>query len=115
MPMQSRFTLTIAPETNPQARVAAPALYRSGDLPGLDPRTKEIIRATANELLDLPATAIAPFSVVIELEGDDEDPADIARHFAAAGGIASVTGDAAMIDILRAAETASIALMERRG
>jgi hypothetical protein len=52
---------------------------------------------------------------VIEIDGDDEDPADIARHFAAAGGIATVTGDAAMIDVLRAAEFASIALMERRG
>ena len=113
--MQSRFTLTISPETHSQARVAAPALYRSGDLPGLDPRAKEIIRATANELLDLPATTVAPFSVVIELDGDNEDPGDIARYFAAAGGIASVAGDDAMIDILRAAETASIALMERRG
>jgi hypothetical protein len=112
--MLSRFALSITPETNVGARTAAPALYRAADLPGIEPRTKEIIRATANELLDLPATSLAPFHVAIEIEGDEEDPADLARHFGVAATFAARTGDAAALDVLRAAESASIALMERR-
>ena len=110
----SRFTLSITPEANPAARTAAPALYRAADFPGIEPRTKEVIRATAIELLDLPATAVAPFHVAIELEGDEEDPADIARHFGVAATFASRAGDAAALDVLRAAESASIALMGSR-
>ena len=110
--MLSRFTLSLTPETLTSASTAAPALYRAAALPDLDRRARELITASAEALIDLPASPQAPFHLAVEIDGDDEEPADLAHHFATAATAAERVGDAGALDLLRAAERASRALTE---
>lgn len=110
--MQSRFTLTLTTDTHTVAATAAPALYRAAGLPDLDERARALIAASASALIELPASTKAPFELAVELDGDDEDPLDLAHHFAAAAAVAEQAGDAGALELLRAAERASIALTE---
>jgi hypothetical protein len=112
IPMTSTFNLVVDPSAAaPIAAKAAPALQRSLYLAGLAESERRILRGTVDALLELLPGTAAPFTILVELEGDEESPEDLARVYTAVAQKASAAGDDAAAAVLVAAAAGARALL----